>query len=190
LSFIELHVADADWNGASFGKAALYYPMQPSSVFAVAASRLHADLMIIRLNRAGISRDKISAVFPASRTPNAAVCWMDGQRVLTRLGEDRLIAAGPLRQRLDTSSEASLAQSLRGYGLGLSDAGLFAEKVFAGEIVICVHTDAEPDAAIAWHTLRELEAEGIALGVTGDGAASAPLKKSATASQPSLAVAV
>ena len=44
-------------------------------VFAETLSRLHADIAVVRLIRAGIAADKISAVFPQRRAPNSVCCW-------------------------------------------------------------------------------------------------------------------
>lgn len=140
--------------------------MQPSSVFAAATSRLHADLMIIRLKRAGISSGKISAIFPERLSPNAASCWLEGHSQPTLYCEETVTIAGPMRKALSTESETAFIRSLQRAGVGLNDACSYAERLGKGQILLCVNTDDQTEIALAWHTLRELEAEAISLGIS------------------------
>lgn len=140
--------------------------MQPNFVLASASSRLHADLIVIRLRRAGISREKISAVFPERLKPNCALCWLDGASEPAKFGADSVVVAGPLRKRFNLESETSFARSLQQLGVGRQDAAASAEHLGRGEILVCIHTQDQEQIAIAWHLFREMEAEGIALGIS------------------------
>lgn len=140
--------------------------MQPTSVFAAAASRLHADLIVIRLRRAGISREKISAIFPERLKPNCALCWLSGQSKPKLYNGETVTIAGPMRTSLSTASESSFVRSLQEIGLGPRDAGTAADRLSRGQILLSVQTDDQEEIAIAWHTFRELEAEGISLALS------------------------
>lgn len=142
--------------------------MHPNSVFAAAASRLHADLIVIRLRRAGIARDRISAVFPENLRPNSAECWLEGSTKPVVFRGEPVMVAGPLHKKLELASDSALHASLKTIGLGTADASALAERIGKGKILIAIDTQQETEVAIAWHTLRELEAEGIALAVTED----------------------
>lgn len=139
--------------------------MHPNSVFAAATSRLHADLIVIRLRRAGISRERISAIFPVRLRPNSAECWLDGSTLPARFLGEEVVVAGPLHQCLELGSEAAFVAGLQHIGLGRHDAHACAERLGKGQILIAIQTADETEVAIAWHTLRELEAEGIALAI-------------------------
>jgi len=140
--------------------------MQPTSVFASAISRLHADLVVIRLRRAGIARDKISAVFPERLKPNCALCWLDQHSKPTLYNGETVTVAGPMATQLSPQSEPSFIRSLQQIGLSLNDACVYAERLGKGQILVSVSTDDTTEIAIAWHTFRELEADGIALGLS------------------------
>jgi hypothetical protein len=140
--------------------------MKPTSVFAFATSRLHADLIVVRLKHAGISCEKVSAVFPERLTPNSALCWLEGKTVSSAYEGEDLIAAGPLGKTLSMESEASLAHSLMRAGLRSEEAAEYAEGLTKDQILICVHSANEDEVAIAWHTLCESRAEEIAIGLS------------------------
>jgi len=142
--------------------------MHPSSVFASASSRLHADLIVIRLRRAGINPERISAVFPQHLRPNSAECWMAGATKPVEYRDEPMVVAGPLHKKLDLGSEQALIRSLQEVGLGIHDAAACADRIGKAQILIAIATEDETEVAIAWHTLRELEAEGIALAITSD----------------------
>ena len=140
--------------------------MKPTSVFAFATSRLHADLIVVRLKHAGISCEKVSAVFPGRLTPNSALCWLEGKTAPSAYEGEDLVAAGPLGKALSMENEVTLAQSLVRAGLQSEEAAEYAEGLTKDQILICVHTANEDEVAIAWHTLCESRAEEIARGVS------------------------
>ena len=137
--------------------------MQPSSVFTTASSRLHADLIVIRLKRAGIDCSKISVIAPKRSAPYAMMCWLRGHLRALKFNGDQVTAAGSWKE-LDLSSESALVRSLHRAGLGMQDAHTFAERMARGEIIIRVRSENADEIAIAWHTCRELGAEEIAFG--------------------------
>lgn len=140
--------------------------MHPTSVFAAATARLHADLIVTRLKRAGISSGKISAAFPEESRPNSVECWLEGESPIASYEGENVLVAGPLRKKLSIDSEAHLIRSLQKLGLSLHDACAHAERLSKGQIVLSVQTDDQAEIALAWHIFRELEAEGISLGLS------------------------
>jgi hypothetical protein len=135
--------------------------MHPSAVFASAVSRLHADLIVIRLKRAGISPDRISAVFPENQQPNCALCWLDGHSTANREAGEAFTVAGPLHRLLSSHSASSLTKTFQSIGLSSDHAATCVESLAKGQILIAVQTEDEEQIAIGWHILRDLHAEGI-----------------------------
>jgi hypothetical protein len=140
--------------------------MQPSAVFASATSRLHADVIVIRLTRAGLPASRISAVFPERLKPNCADCWLEGRKKSPSFGVEPIVAVGPLSASLDLSSEASLVQSLRAAGLGLEEAKSSVERLGKGQVLICAAVRSEEELSIAWHMFCELQADDISIATT------------------------
>ena len=140
--------------------------MQPTAVFAATPSRLHADLVVIRLKRAGIPRSNISAVFPQHSKPNCALCWLDGHSTPTLYSGKTLTVAGPMTEQLSMHSEPTLIRSLEQMGLTVDDACFYAECIKTGQILISVSTDDASEAVVAWQTFSQLETEGTVLGLS------------------------
>ena len=148
--------------------------MHPTAVFAAASSRLHADILLIRLMRAGIARDKLSAIFPERLTPNCALCWLEGESVPTPYDGENVRMAGPAAKMLSTKNEAAFARSLEKIGLQENEASSYAERLGQGQIIVCVHPSNEDEVAIAWHICCELNAEGLTIAI---GEKSSPPRK-------------
>lgn len=117
--------------------------------------------MMIRLRRAGLPIDRISAVFSAEYAPNSFFLWLRRPRTQepTTHGEP-LVTAGPLERRCRGHD---LAAALRGAGLDESAAGRMAQWAWLGHPVIAVDVSDEQDAAVAWHVFRHAEAADIAV---------------------------
>jgi len=136
--------------------------MSSLPVFADAVSRLHADIAIVRLLRAGISPERISAVFPRRRAPNSVCCWMKNfHRVPLRAALPVAAAGllGPLLKRDVHSAKAE--RDLESLGLSAEQAERVLEKTREGLIVLCVHARNEKEAAIAWHVFRHVGADNV-----------------------------
>ena len=139
--------------------------MHPNAVFAAASTRLHADLVIVRLKRAGIAPEKITAIYPQAQKPNSAKCWLAGHAKASLPYGESVSVAGPLRRLLKGRAEGSLLAALKLAGLDAQDSRGFADRLGRGEIVVGVKVDSEEEVAIAWHTLREFEADAITIGL-------------------------
>lgn len=138
--------------------------MQPTSVFAAALSRLHADLLLVRLQRGGIATEKLFAIFPERSQPNSALCWDTGQSTTLDSSGERVTVAGCLRGSVRVETETLLIRSFQRLGVDLQHACVLAERLGRGEILIGVQSSNSAEISIALHTLRELEAEAIAVG--------------------------
>jgi hypothetical protein len=139
--------------------------MKPTTIFANASSRLHADLIVIRLKRSGIPCDQISVIYPTDLVPNSALCWLEGKSMPANYEGEMVAVAGPMRKVLSVKNEGSLIQSLSKMGLPGESAAACAEHLSQGEIVIGVNTTNEDEVATVWDTLCEARADSIAVAV-------------------------
>jgi len=137
--------------------------MSSLPVLAEVSSKLHADIAIIRLLRAGIKSEQISAVFPRGRAPNSVCCWLtDFHRV--PIASAVPIAAAGLLGRLFRGGVQTIDSEDQQEQLGLSS-GLtrrLLEKMRDASFIVCVHARNESEAAIAWHIFEHVGAEHIA----------------------------
>ncbi len=139
------------------------------AVIASASSRLHADVMLIRLRRAGIACQKISALFPRNSIPNSVACWLklDQERTL-HVGDETVVPAGPIRSQLHHNHDAaSVAEWLEGAGVDHVSGQALVEKVEQGHTLLSVTTTSEDEASIAWHVFKHVSADCIVVGEHG-----------------------
>ncbi len=146
-----------------------YNHMKPTTIFANASSRLHTDLIVIRLKRSGISCDQISVIYPIDQMPNSADCWLDGKSSPSSYEGEMVAVAGPLRKILSVKNEGALIQSLLKIGLPGESAAACAEHLNQGEIVIGVNPTNDDEATIVWDTLVDARAESVAIAVATKG---------------------
>jgi hypothetical protein len=136
--------------------------MSSFPVFADALSRLHADIAIVRLIRAGIPADKISAVFPRRQAPNSVCCWLKNFNRVPVRSALPIAAAGLLGQLFRRGIRAAdVERKLENLGLAPEMAERMLEKGRDGTIVLCVHARNETQAAVAWHIFKHVGAENI-----------------------------
>jgi hypothetical protein len=136
--------------------------MSSLPVLAEASSKLHADIAMIRLLRAGIRSDKISAVFPRGRAPNSVCCWLSSfQRV--PIASTLPLAAAGLFGRLFRNGYRSenFHRQVEKLGLTPDMTSRLIHKMEDGRIVLCVHARNESEAAVAWHIFHHVGAEII-----------------------------
>jgi len=134
-------------------------------VFATAISRLHADLLVIRLKQARHSLDRISAIYHDSSRPNCTVNWLNGSAHLSLSSGETVSITGRLRVRMARPDEKSAPNSLseRLGGLGLAhEQSLSVEKaLFERRIVVAVEAGTEGERDGVSEILRNLAAENI-----------------------------
>lgn len=138
--------------------------MSSLPVFADALSRLHADIAIIRLIRAGIPASRISAVFPRRRAPNSVCCWLKSFNCIPRASAWPIAAAGLLGRLFRRGFESEeVSRELETLGLSPEISKRLVEKTDEGRIVVCVHARTESEAAAAWHIFHHVGVENITL---------------------------
>jgi hypothetical protein len=137
--------------------------MSSLPVFADTLSRLHADIALVRLVRAGLSPDRISAVFPSRSAPNGVCCWLKNFHRVPR-AQLPMAAAGLLGKLFRRGIQAAhIEQELDELGLSTDVTKRLVERTEDGRIVLCVHARTESEAAIAWHIFHHVGAENISL---------------------------
>jgi hypothetical protein len=135
-------------------------PMSHILVYATAESRLHADLLIVRLKRAGIATGLISVLYPSKHRPNSTRCWIrgnisysspHGEVTVSGMLALRLAAVKAKRQR------DGLANSLAEIGFS-HDQGLnVAERLNGARIVVAVEIADHAELPAINHTFRGLD---------------------------------
>ena len=136
--------------------------MSTLPVLAEAHSKLHADIAIIRLLRAGIRAEKISAIFPRGRAPNSVCCWLTSFHRVPIAAKLPVAAAGLLGRLFRKGVNAhEFDQQLENLGLTNEMTTRLIEKMEDGRIVLCVHARNEAEAAVAWHIFHHVAAEDI-----------------------------
>lgn len=137
-------------------------------VVASANSRLHADVILVRLRRAQIDTRKISVFYHHHAMPNAVGCWLpvmpDSE---LRLDGEAIGRAGHLvKAAMPAPHEdgREIVQLLTRSGVDLMGAHILSERLGQGHILICVQAADEDEAAIAWHVFRHSQADTIVTG--------------------------
>lgn len=135
--------------------------MSSIPVFADAQSRLVADLAIVRLVRAGIPTERISAVFPRRRAPNTVCCWFKNIVTVPNPTKWPIAVSGLLQKLFYKGAASRHVRDLESLSLSPEIAQQILEKTQEGQIVVCVHARTEKEAAIAWHIFQHVGAETI-----------------------------
>lgn len=156
--------------------------MKSTIVLATANSRLHADIMMIRLRRAGINIDRVSAVFSNRFAPNSFFFWLRSPRTLrSHANGDAFFAAGPLQELMSGDDVEHMPRTLRRLGLSQHDAAHFAQSLWLGHGVLCVQAKNQDEAAVVWHIFKHSRAEDIAVaGMPSPETAAVPTKEPVT----------
>lgn len=133
-------------------------------VFADAPSRLQADIALVRLVRAGIPADRLSAVFPRRSAPNGVCCWLKNFNRIPRTSAWPTAAAGLLGKLFKSGIRAShVAEELETLGLSPALTKRLWERIEDGRTVLVVHARTETEVAIAWHVFHHVGLENIAM---------------------------
>jgi hypothetical protein len=134
-------------------------------VYATAESRLHADLVVVRLKQAGIDTDLISVFHPSGARPNSAFCWLDGTATVPLASGGTTMISGLFRYSLAESSKSQATTGLadRLHRLGLThDQGMnIEESLLENRLLIMVEVHDEFDLPAIFHTFRGLAAEKV-----------------------------
>jgi hypothetical protein len=135
-------------------------------VFASSTSRLHADLVIVRLKRAGIPPSYISLIHPLASCPNSAECWLGGSAQLRLSSGEEIAASGFLRRLLEDAgtsgtSPHSLDENLANLGLAHERRLALEETLLENRVVIAVDVVDRLELPTILQTLHRSGAEKI-----------------------------
>lgn len=143
--------------------------MNSFTVVASANSRLHADVILIRLRRAQVDCRKISVLFPTNSMPNAVGCWLPiAAHSKLKVGQEEIACAGQLgKQPLSVAHPHDDGREIAGLltqsGVDATGAHVLVERLGQGHILLCVHASSEVEASIAWHVFRHACVDTIIL---------------------------
>lgn len=136
-------------------------------VYATTDSRLHADLVIVRLREAGISLSQISIFQPGALRTNSALCWITGSLTFPISSGASVSVAGRLGAALRECGRDArawfLADRLGEVGLSNRQCGNVEGSLEEGRIVVAIETADEFELPAIYHTLRGLEVEKVHL---------------------------
>jgi hypothetical protein len=135
-------------------------------VYATAESRLHADLIIVRLKRAGISTEQLSIFHPPALRPNSARCWINGTTLLPisyLYSGQRVAVSGSLSRQfiaiLRKNRFASIVDGMMALGLSHEQSVGLENSLLENRIVIAIGVLDEYELPAIYHTLRGLSVE-------------------------------
>jgi hypothetical protein len=140
--------------------------MSRLAVFASAFSRLHADLIVVRLKRAGISTAHLSVIHPSLCCPNSTLCWLGGSTQLRLSSGMNIAASGFLSGRLQTpadvaTSEATFTGKLAQLGLTHEQSSILEETMLENRVAIAVEVEEKSELATILQVLQRAGAEKI-----------------------------
>ena len=135
-------------------------------VFASAFSRLHADLIIVRLKRAGIAPSLISIIHPLASRPNSALCWLGGSLQLRVASGEKIGVSGFLQPLLDpdsatTTKPASLDEKLADLGLAHERRLTLEETLLENRVIVAIDAEEKAELPTMFQTLQRAGAEKI-----------------------------
>lgn len=139
------------------------------TVVASANSRLHADVVLIRLRRAQVDCRQISVLFPTDSMPNAVGCWLPvAAHHKLKVGDQEIACAGHLgKQPFSAARPHDDGREITGLltqtGVDTTGAHVLVERLSQGHILLCVHASSEVEASIAWHVFRHAGVDTIIL---------------------------
>ena len=135
-----------------------------SLIFATAVSRLHADLIIVRLKQAGVPTTKISVIHPISGMPNSAACWLEGSAEVALSSGTTVAIAGSLTEKLavhNGRTTADLSKKLWKLGLNAEECGTIEETLLENRFVLTVDLAKGDMHSVVIDILRKVTAEKI-----------------------------
>lgn len=134
-------------------------------VYATTDSRLHADLLVVRLKRSGIATGLISVLYPSKLRPNSTRCWIRGSMPFPLESGDEVTVSGMLGLRLNALGKrwgrSSLVDGLTEIGLSHEQSMNVEESLRGNSIVVAVEVADEGDLPSIYHTLRGLAVEKV-----------------------------
>jgi hypothetical protein len=124
-------------------------------VYATADSRLHADLLIVRLKRAGIATSLVSVLYPSQLRPNRSYTTQCGEVTVSGMLGLRLAA---LKSKWNRDP---LVGGLTEIGLTHEQSVNVAETLNGNSIVVAVENADEAELPAIFHTFRGLDIQKV-----------------------------
>lgn len=145
--------------------------MKSTFVFTTANCRLQADIIMIRLRRAGISIDRVSAIFPRHLAPNTFFFWLRRPRLWGARPQEKggFFATGRLERMLGRMNALDRLPVVLGrLGVAEAAANRLVQFIRWGRPMICIQAKNADEVAVAWHVLKHARADDIVIsGETG-----------------------
>ena len=138
--------------------------MSHAFVFASAESRLHADILVVRLKQAGIATEAISLLYPGSAQPNSVLCWLNGVAKFSLPSGEEIASSGRFGwpdASEDLVDTESLAEKLAVHGLAPEQCSSVEEILSEGRIVIAVESQNKAEMRKIMETLRYVGVENV-----------------------------
>jgi hypothetical protein len=137
-------------------------------VFATATSRLHADIIVIRLKRAGVPVDLISALYLPHLRPNCVDSWLGGGATRSLSSGGAISISGLLRFTLGEHHvrTETLARRLNRLGLVPAQSVAIEQSLLKSHVVLCVQADNPQDLSAVFRSLRSTRAEDVLVAET------------------------
>jgi hypothetical protein len=132
--------------------------------YATAHSRLHADLAVVRLHKAGIATAQISIMHPPLARPNSAL-WLNGSSEFALSEGESVLVSGFLSSWLDSRAESdetnSLVEELVDLGVGRSQSIGIEDSLLERRVVVAIAEWDERKVPAILECLQDVGAECI-----------------------------
>jgi hypothetical protein len=132
--------------------------------YATALSRLHADLAVVRLHKAGIATAQISILHPPVSRPNSAL-WLSGSAEFSLSEGESVLVSGFLSAWLEGAQEAdesdSLVEKLVELGLGRGQSIGIEDCLMERRVIVAIAEWDEQKVPAILDCLKDVGAESI-----------------------------
>jgi hypothetical protein len=152
--------------------------MQHSCVFAVAASRIHAEQIVERLRGLRIPCSDVSLLLPVRReihpvqsaplsaahgiAVSGALGWIRGLDAVSLQSGEGLVAGGPVLKFLENPHNKKVASVLQAMGVLEADAQRLEDELSAGNAIVGVRSDDPACLRQARNLFQRVGASGLA----------------------------
>jgi hypothetical protein len=148
-----------------------------TAIFAMLASRHHAEVAVDALVQSGFSAGDISVLLPVTMPREAAreksltpegdssggpLGWLVGMGALSIPGLGPFLVAGPFMTSLDSAGARGLAGALVHDGMSEYEARRYQNRVRAGGVLLSLLSDTAEEARAARDVLEQTGAEDVA----------------------------
>jgi hypothetical protein len=157
--------------------------MQHSGVFAVAASRIHAEQIVERLRGLRIPGSDVSLLLPVRRAihpaqsaslsaahgiaVSGALGWIRGLEAVSLQNGEGLVAGGPVLECLGNPQTPQVADVLEAMGVAEADAQRLEDELSSGNVVVGVRSDDPARLRQARNLFQRVGASGLAWAPAG-----------------------